>query len=226
MYESRCGVSNTLSASITSHRTKLCRRLTGQRDAALHKQVLAQWHEFEQIPGAGSDAIRAGAAFLCIDLWEAVRVHMDGVKCAGNLAVAKAQAAPGAAFSASRYDGRGTATFKPAILSNLMGLQAAAIAAQSRYQFFLAAGVDLEKLRNLFDVFSRTDRAFTGVDCSGDQFFGKRQAAGLSACAAVRPGKQFVSNLDPGVFFDLQKSLRDREYRSEEQSDPNHDGWR
>ena len=142
-----------------------------------------------------------------------------------HLAVAKPKTAPGAALSATGYDGRGTATFEAAVFRNLMRLQTAAIAAQSRYQFFLTAGVNLKKLGDLFDGLSGTDRTLARINFAGDQFFRKRQATGLSTGAAVRPRKKFVSYLDPGIFLHLQKALRDREDRSEEQSDPNHDGW-
>jgi hypothetical protein len=64
-------------------------------------------------------------------------------------------------------------------------LQAATAAAQAGNQLLGAARIDLQVFGDLLDVLVGADRALTGVDFACYQFFCKRQAAGLSACATV-----------------------------------------
>ena len=121
------------------------------------------------------------------------------------------------------FDGCRAAAFETAILGNRMRLPLAARAAQSRDALFTAPGVDLQELRDTLERFVGADRALACLDLAGDEFLGKREAARLAASATVRAGQQLVGRLDPRVFIDLEKPLRDREYRPEEQADTCHD---
>ncbi len=89
-----------------------------------------------------------------------------------------------------------------------------------------STGIDLEVFSDLFDRVTGADRALARGDFTRYQFFCERQAAWLPAGAAIGAGKQIVGCLDSRVFIDLQETLRDSEYRPEEQTDSNHDGRR
>ena len=122
-------------AGIAGHCAELRRRVASQRDIALHVQVLVERHEFEQVPGTGRHAVGAGAAFLGIHLRQPVGIHVNGVEGAGALAIRQAEATPGAALAAARYDRRCPTAFEAAIFGDLVCLQAAATAAQPCDQF-------------------------------------------------------------------------------------------
>ena len=67
-------------------------------------------------------------------------------KITSDAAITQAQTAPGAAFAAARYDSRGAAVFEAVVLSYLIGLIAAARAAQPGDTPLLLSRIDIQQL--------------------------------------------------------------------------------
>jgi len=213
--DARRRVQRTLAAGGARHAAEHLGLVAFKRALALHDQLLLDGHEHEEVLRAHFDAVVAGGALVGVHDGQAVAVHLDRIEIAYDLAVRETQTTPRAALSASRDRRRGDAGRETAVVGALDGDALAAGAKQTSHSFPYLPRIDAEELRDDRDVVGGHHGALGGLFLGACQCFRERPATRAAARTAVRSRQQVGERVEAGILPDLQLALRQRDERSE-----------
>jgi hypothetical protein len=106
--------------------------------------MLVKGYQFKKISWTCIHAIRTSGTQVSVNLWQAIAVHMNGVKSTDDLAISQAKTPPGAAFAATGYHRCCATSFKTLVFRNLMSLIAATTTFKPGNKFLVVTDIDIK----------------------------------------------------------------------------------
>ena len=219
-------VGGAAAAGVARRAAAAQRRLAFERRVALDEDLLGLRNQHEEIQRTHLDAVAAGGAGLRVHRGQGVVVHVEGVEGADSLAVAQAEAAPGAAEAAAIDHGRRVAGAHALVPGEGAHVAETAGALEPGDALLLGSHSDAEKRSDLLEGARVGHRALARRRLGGEELPGEGRAAGLAAGTAVVPRQHLFHHLEPRVLLHPEEAVRHREQTGEEEPQPGHDGDR